>query len=34
MIESGRSAGVLIDFNSWQVGAVLNDPLETLEPDT
>ena len=29
MMESGRSAGVLIDFNSWQVGAVLSASLET-----
>ena len=32
MMESGRSAGVLIDFNSWQVGAILNYPLETWIP--
>ena len=25
MMESGRSAGVLIDFNSWQAGVVLRE---------
>ena len=33
MMESGRSAGVLIDFNSWQAGVVLNASLVTLVPD-